>query len=176
MKTEFMRHLSNFATCSKALLICATNCPWDMDTAFIRRFQKRIYIPLPDACERNHLLHFFTKNFSLNEDSTQWESLIYRTEGYSGSDLQDLVTYALTTPIMELENEEIWKIDGDTYRPRNLSDDFSNLAFKRLEELPPGTARARPVEFRDLYGALNYVGKTVSKEEVEKYQSYASKT
>ena len=175
MKTEFMHHLSNLATCSNALLICATNCPWDIDTAFIRRFQKRIYIPLPDAHERNLLLHFFTKNFPLTEDRKQWEPLIYRTDGYSGSDLQDLVTYALTTPIMELGNEEIWKIEGDTYRPHKLSDNFSNVVFKSLEELPPGTARARPVELSDLYRALSYVGKTVSDEEVQNYESYVSK-
>ena len=32
---------------SEMFLLCATNCPWELDSAFIRRFQKRIYIPLP---------------------------------------------------------------------------------------------------------------------------------
>jgi vacuolar protein-sorting-associated protein 4 len=29
-------------------LLCATNCPWELDSAFLRRFQKHIYIPLPE--------------------------------------------------------------------------------------------------------------------------------
>lgn len=29
-------------------IIGATNCPWDIDSAFLRRFHRKIYIPLPD--------------------------------------------------------------------------------------------------------------------------------
>ena len=29
-------------------LLAATNCPWDLDPAFLRRFQRRVYVPLPD--------------------------------------------------------------------------------------------------------------------------------
>ena len=31
----------------EVFLLCATNCPWELDTAFLRRFQRRIHIPLP---------------------------------------------------------------------------------------------------------------------------------
>ena len=51
MKTELLKQMEgadNSKTSDKIFLLCATNCPWELDSAFLRRFQKRIYIPLPD--------------------------------------------------------------------------------------------------------------------------------
>jgi vacuolar protein-sorting-associated protein 4 len=38
------------------LLLAATNCPWDLDAAFNRRFDKRLFVGLPDAESRVELL------------------------------------------------------------------------------------------------------------------------
>ena len=37
-------------------MLAATNFPWDIDDALRRRLEKRIYIPLPQAAEREELL------------------------------------------------------------------------------------------------------------------------
>ncbi len=41
---------------SVVMVLAATNYPWLIDNAFRRRFEKRIYIPLPDLKDRRALL------------------------------------------------------------------------------------------------------------------------
>jgi vacuolar protein-sorting-associated protein 4 len=45
------------------LILGATNIPWQLDPAIKRRFEKRIYIPLPDPEARKRM-------FELNVGST----------------------------------------------------------------------------------------------------------
>ena len=42
--------------CKDVLVLGATNLPWALDSAVRRRFEKRVYIPLPDIKGRMELL------------------------------------------------------------------------------------------------------------------------
>lgn len=49
IKTEFLVQMNGVGTdCDGVLVLGATNVPWELDAAIRRRFEKRIYIPLPD--------------------------------------------------------------------------------------------------------------------------------
>ena len=81
------------------LVLGATNVPWELDQAMRRRFQKRIYISLPDATARAGIMKnkgSKTKNCVSEED---WVALGNESEGYSGSDIAIVVNEALMMPV-----------------------------------------------------------------------------
>ena len=53
------------------MVLAATNHPWDIDDAFRRRFEKRLYIPLPDMDSRLSLLEHNMKDIELNPEASK---------------------------------------------------------------------------------------------------------
>lgn len=83
---------------SNVLLIGATNYPWKLDGAIVRRLELRIMIPLPGENDRLALLkHLISLNRDDIGDQIPVESLsqiAQRTEFFSSSDLTNLVKEA----------------------------------------------------------------------------------
>lgn len=106
-------------------LIGATNKPWLLDQAFIRRFQLRLYVPPPDFKARIALFKLYS--FPLNPIGLDYEELARRTEGYSASDIKDIC--------IQVQNalaREIFEQRGLASNPRqpNMAD-FINAIEKR---------------------------------------------
>jgi SpoVK/Ycf46/Vps4 family AAA+-type ATPase len=74
---------------SKLYVIGATNKPWSLEAGFLRRFQKRIYVSLPNRDSRTHLFDQYTKRLQM-EPLLKIEDLAKLTDGYSGSDVKDI--------------------------------------------------------------------------------------
>lgn len=54
-KTEFLTQMQGVGRDDQGILVLgATNIPWALDSAIRRRFEKRIYIPLPDLESRKY--------------------------------------------------------------------------------------------------------------------------
>lgn len=94
MRNQFMKEMDGITDKNKKLhvyLIGATNKPWSLDGPFLRRFQKRIFIPIPNLESRRDILKLYGKKLINMGNDVDFLELAKRTHGYSASDLYDLI-------------------------------------------------------------------------------------
>lgn len=103
IKTEFLAQMDGVGKSDKEggtmLILGATNTPWDLDSAIRRRFEKRIYISLPELEARVRMLELNlgdTPNTVTREDLF---SVAERCENFSGADLAILARDAIFEPL-----------------------------------------------------------------------------
>jgi len=100
IKTEFLVQMQGVGNDLEGLLILgATNIPWTLDSAIRRRFEKRIYIPLPEEHARAQM---FRNNMGSTPNrlvESDFKQLGKRTAGYSGSDISLVVREAVMLPL-----------------------------------------------------------------------------
>ncbi|XP_038983219.1 uncharacterized protein LOC120111017 isoform X2 [Phoenix dactylifera] len=133
MRNEFMAAWDGLRTkdSQRILILAATNRPFDLDDAVVRRLPRRIYVDLPDAENRMKILRIFLSQENL-EPGFRHDELANATEGYSGSDLKNLCIAAAYRPVQELLEEEKKKGATGTaasLRPLKL-DDFIQAKSK----------------------------------------------
>ncbi|KPA80669.1 vacuolar protein sorting-associated protein 4 [Leptomonas pyrrhocoris] len=104
VKTEFLVQMQGVGHDDEGVLVlAATNIPWCLDSAIRRRFERRIYIPLPELPARVQMFKIHmgdTPNTLVDDD---WLDLAKRTEWYSGSDIENVVRNALMECVRTLQ-------------------------------------------------------------------------
>ncbi len=128
VRNQFLKEMDGIMDKGKKLhvyVIGATNKPWDLDWAFIRRFQKRILVPLPDHHTRLMMLKLYTGNLEI-EKTVDLHELARLSEGFSGSDIRDVCQSAQLNLIGEFF--ETGKAMDKEANPRSLNmEDFRKI-------------------------------------------------
>jgi len=91
-RNQFLKEMDSVVDKSRSLhvyIVGATNKPWALDEPFIRRFQKRVFVPLPNSQARLEMFKILSKNLKLASD-VDFEELARLTDGHSGSDIRDI--------------------------------------------------------------------------------------
>ena len=71
------------------MVLGATNNPWDLDDAMVRRLEKRIYIGLPDEEARAGMFRLHIARMDCSDAvHCDVESFAAETAGYSGADVK----------------------------------------------------------------------------------------
>jgi len=102
MKTELLMQMDGIVKSSEPVFVlAASNHPWHLDAAMLRRLEKRILVPLPDAPARAALLQ---QSLTENDRAAPMDygALAAKTEGYSGADIVLLCKEAAMRPVRRL--------------------------------------------------------------------------
>lgn len=144
------------------LVVVATNRPWDLDEAFLRRLPQKFHIGLPDRDSRAAILRTFLKADDL-DPTVDIEGMASATKGFSGSDLRSLCAEAAL--IWKMEQGKLDALCGAVSpafanackAPKRLRLDVDHFAaaFEKMlpsnakdtaEELERFTRRYNPVQ------------------------------
>ncbi|XP_047165244.1 ribosome biogenesis ATPase RIX7-like [Vigna umbellata] len=111
IKNEFMTLWDGLMTnpAERILVLAATNRPFDLDEAIIRRFERRIMVGMPSLENREKILRTLLRREKVDK-KFDFKELATMTEGYSGSDLKNLCTTAAYRPVRELIQQERLKM------------------------------------------------------------------
>ena len=121
MRNQFLKEMDGLQDKGKnyhLYVVAATNKPWDLDWAFIRRFQKRVMVPLPDYATRLQMFEINSSQLELTTD-VDFHTLTQLTEGYSGSDIKDICQVIRQEVIRELF--ESGMAEDSKSKPRSIS-------------------------------------------------------
>jgi SpoVK/Ycf46/Vps4 family AAA+-type ATPase len=138
VRNQFLKEMDGVMDKGKKLhvyVIGATNKPWALDWPFIRRFQKRIMVPLPDYDARLHMLKLYTEHLNLVPDM-DLDEFARMAAGFSGSDIRDICQSAQLLVIGELFDSG--KASDKHAKPRPLSmEDFKGILADRKPSVSP---------------------------------------
>ncbi|KAG9118326.1 hypothetical protein FRC07_007219, partial [Ceratobasidium sp. 392] len=111
MLTEFMQEMDGLLS-SQVIVLGATNRPFDLDDAVLRRLPCRVMVDLPEKAARQEILKILLREETLAGD-VRLDMLAEKTGRYSGSDLKNLCLAAAFNSVKE--NAELpWKSGAKT--------------------------------------------------------------
>uniref|UniRef100_A0AAR2LH52 Vesicle-fusing ATPase n=1 Tax=Pygocentrus nattereri TaxID=42514 RepID=A0AAR2LH52_PYGNA len=183
IKTEFLVQMQGVGNDNEGILVLgATNIPWTLDSAIRRRFEKRIYIPLPEEHARSFMFKLHLGTTPNNLTDQDFITLGQKTEGYSGADVSIIVRDALMQPIRKVQSSTHFKkVQGKTWNnPDVIVDDLFTPcspgdpnAIEMTWVDVPGDKLLEPiVSMADMLRSLDKTKPTVNEEDLEKLKKF----
>jgi vacuolar protein-sorting-associated protein 4 len=178
LKTEFLIQMQGVGNDDEGILVLgATNIPWALDPAVRRRFQKKIYISLPELDARKVMFELNLKGTTHTLTDDQIEDLAQRTDGFSGSDISTLTQDAIFEPVRKCQSSEYFKKvpgrNGMQYNYMPCHPNEPGAMKMRMTELPDAKALLPPpVIYEDFIEALKRNKATVNQKDLQQQEDF----
>jgi SpoVK/Ycf46/Vps4 family AAA+-type ATPase len=156
--STFLSQLDGFKNKKSARLVmtlAATNSPWDIDSAALSRFPRRIYIPLPDAKAAVDIVKASTKGLDTSRLEFGSVALECEKRFFSGRDISYLCQQA------------IWNMIRDQNR------DLPQLSVLPIEELSAKSIKTRPLAKPDFDEAFEKIKIPLKPQELGRYAKWS---
>lgn len=179
VKTQLLDEIDgSFVDNKGVFIIAATNRPGDLDSAFTRRFKRRLLLDLPTADDRRALVLHKLGNDVERVGRDAVEFVVSKTEGYSVDDISVVVNSTAMMPVTELLNATHFRICNDKWMPCAPYSD--GAVEKTWRDIPRGMLETRHVSQDDILSALASTAPSVAPEDVlplrEYHAEYGTKT
>lgn len=178
---QFLREWDGMSE-QAAIIMVATNRPYDLDEAVLRRLPRRILVDLPLAADRERILHKHITGKELLAPDVTPAAIAQRTPFYSGSDLKNVVVAAALEclreenalaaahtgpePYVYPEKRVLYKRHFDKALDEisaSISDDMATLKMIRQFDEKYGDRKGR----KKKTAAMGFGGTTVEQEDAE---------
>ena len=107
LRVELLKHIDGIesggrkGSSTRVVVVGATNMPWDLGEALLRRFEKRCYVGLPVEQDRRRMLAHHLGDVAV-EKNVALDDIVLQTEGMSGADIKVLCREAAMGPLRRL--------------------------------------------------------------------------
>jgi SpoVK/Ycf46/Vps4 family AAA+-type ATPase len=138
------------------LTMGATNVPWLLDTAILSRFQRRIYVPLPDDEARKAILNIHLANHG-HKTEKPVEEWVHQTGGYSGREIEQICQIAVAQ------------------MTQRANPNLLNLVDQGQTALRKYEIKVEPLSANDLQAALDQIHPIATAEMLSRYDEWVKK-
>ena len=184
LKTEFMVQMEEVGVNNDGIVVIgATTFPWRLDTAIRRRFEKRIYIPLPEEISRQRMFELSIGNMPCDLKPEYLNQLAKMTEGYSAADISKVVGVAMKLNLRKiLMATHYKKVQGpNPSDPSQVVDDLyipcsaqcTGAIQMTWEDIPRDRVVEPPMTLSDFMESMAHTQQTVTQSDLERFANFA---
>ena len=177
VKTEFLVQMQGVGHENKNVLVLgATNLPWALDPAVRRRFERRVYISLPDKIARMYLVRSKLKGLDQNISEEDIDAIAEKTNGYSGSDIEVLCKDAAMMPLRHAQKSKYFVPVQGSNPPKFLASDSPGNGARQCSvyELPDKGLALHDLTRNDVLNALQKAKPSVNQADLKEYEDWTT--
>ncbi len=154
VKTQLLSEIQGLKTShDKPLLVLgATNRPWDLDNAMLSRFEKKVYVPLPDVPARADIFKIHTAGVNSALDDEDYIELGARSENYSGRDIANVCREVIMLPIRELDMSGLLEKSDQEINVRDITLNDFKQSLKKVKPMTTAAILQQYDKWKDEFG------------------------